>query len=98
MAKPVAAQLNQITSPTRSPPIKAGAPRIPCPSERAMIAATPGPGIATANTYARLKTDKPYHVIEQPPAPPGNHYARPPSPPPSHTGAAQPNAVWPRKQ
>ena len=37
--------------------MKAGAPRRPCPSDRAMIAATPGPGIATASTYARLKTD-----------------------------------------
>src|SRR5690242_1399104 len=62
-ASPVAATVSHMRSPMRKPAMNAGAPRVPRASERATIAATPGPGEATARPYTRLNTARPYNVI-----------------------------------
>jgi hypothetical protein len=48
-ARPVAATENQIRSPIQKPAMNATAPCEPRASERATMAATPGPGVATAS-------------------------------------------------
>ena len=58
-ARPVAATANQIRSPIRNPAMKAIAPCVPRASERAMTAATPGPGVATASRYTEEKINRP---------------------------------------
>ena len=59
MASPAAATANHASEPVTKPAMKAGAPRVPRASTRAISAVTPGPGMTMTARYAAAKTSNP---------------------------------------